>query len=297
MLLQNNSRNYHRCINNALMKLLLLTILICFINPAYTQVNTADFESGTLSSDWKKHSSGSKFSGTITSSRACNGSYSLKTKLTYPPAYRSEVVYTKRPFNKLQHGKEYWLGLAIYLEGPWPSDGKKSESLLNIHHRPDKHRGEPGGGNAPLSLKTRNGQWLIMARTEKEKLCGNCEKSVALKSIGAYKTNAWTEFVFNVKFTHTNSGFLKVWKDGKLAFNYSGPIGYNNEVGPYIKMGVFKPSWKTGGSKIKNRTAYHDRFRIKQGSGSPADVAPNCGKNNKNIEKLSPPSKLKIIQK
>ena len=276
------------------MKYVFLILFIVYLSPAFSQTFTEGFEAGTIHPDWKPSDNGSKTLSAIATSPTCNGLYSLKSTATYPPDFVTSLSLVGRnPFKELKIGQEYWIGTAVYLANGWPVDGNYGEVLIEAHHRPDKDLGEPSGGIAPLSLRTRKGQWLIHAMTSPKKLCTKkCSKNVLYENIGAYKPDTWTNFVFNVKFSHTNSGFLKVWKDNQLVVNYSGPIGYNDTKGPWLMMGVYKASWKIGKSKIKTRTVYHDEISIKQGKGSPTDVAPNCGKGS---DQLPPPSSLKII--
>ena len=279
---------------------LVLLICICTVNSVYAQAYMDGFESGSITSHWQQEGSGGnpQTHSKVVTSPVCNGIYSLKSEAHYPPDYRTELSFlpknSLKELKELQNNKEYWIGVAIYLPSDYKQDGKLGEILLQAHHRPDRDLGEPGGGNPPFALKTKKGQWEFTGRTNPKKLCGSkCNTTVIHKSIGSYKTNTWTEFVFNVKFTHTNSGFVKVWKDNQLVLNYYGPIGYNDERGPWIVMGVYKAIWKSGSSIIKKRTVYHDDFHIMEGSGSLSDVAPKCGKGN--AAELNPPSSLKII--
>ena len=283
-------------------KVFVFIIVFClsFTYSAHALEHTDNFEAGSINSYWKHSDGGGKPQtlSTISTSTACNGIYSVKSKAIYPPDWRTEIVYTRKPFNELKHGKEYWVGIAINLGDKWEKE-KYGETLLQFHHRPDIKLGEKYGGGPPLALRTKNGKWLVNVKTKSKKVCNNCSKQVLTKYIGDYKRNTWTEFVINVKFTHLKSGFLKVWKDDKLVINYSGPIGYNDERGPFLKMGLYKGLWKTVKSNIKTRTPYHDSFRIKVGPGSKNDVAPNCGnkgKINNGGSTIKPPEGLKIIQ-
>ena len=275
-------------------KIILIALCICFLSPAYAKTFVDGFETGSIHSDWKPSDSGSKTLSRIATSRACNGLYSLKSEASYPPDFVTSVSLVGRnPFIELKNGKEYWIGMAVNLANGWPKDNEYGEILLEAHGRPDENLGESWGRNPPLALAVQEGKWVIKGKTANKKVCTGCSNSVLYRFIGSYKPDTWTEFVFNVKFSHTKSGFLKVWKDNKLVLNYSGPIGYNDVRGPWLLFGVYKPNWKYGKSKIRTRTVYHDDIRIKEGKGSIADVAPNCGNKKTN---LKPPTGMKIIQ-
>jgi hypothetical protein len=58
------------------------------------------------------------------------------------------------------------------------------------------------------------------------------------------------------------------------------PIGYNDQTGPFFKMGLYKGQWEkepADGSTldaVSYRVIYHDEFRMAGANGSYADVAP-----------------------
>ena len=280
-------------------RIVLFIFSLITISPVYSQTEVQDFETGSINLQNWSYSGGSKHLTEIATSPVCKGIYSVKSKATYPPEYRTEMSLLSNSNRELKHEAEYWIGIAVYLANGWPKDIKSfDETIFQAHHRGNDSKGESWTGLAPLSLRTIDGQWMIHT-------VSSPTKSVEISSgkqiygkgnnkrIGPYETDKWVEFVFNVKFTHTNSGFVRVWKDNNKVMDYKGPVGYKNSQGPYLKLGIYKSQWRTGKSKISSRTVYHDELRIKKGPGSPADVAPNCGRK---INALSPPSNIKIIQ-
>jgi len=55
--------------------------------------------------------------------------------------------------------------------------------------------------------------------------------------VGNIEKGKWTDWVFHIKWSHKPDGLLEVWKDGKLVVRKTGPNTYNDEKGPFLKMG------------------------------------------------------------
>jgi Ca2+-binding RTX toxin-like protein len=54
--------------------------------------------------------------------------------------------------------------------------------------------------------------------------------------------NQWYSMRFEMTFDYNvaGSGALKVYRDGVLLVDYTGPLGYNDVVGPYLQLGVYR---------------------------------------------------------
>lgn len=61
-------------------------------------------------------------------------------------------------------------------------------------------------------------------------------------SDAAFPHGQRVRFVWNVVIDWNNPGvgLLKVWRDGVQIVNYTGPIGYNDALGPYWKAGIYR---------------------------------------------------------
>lgn len=56
----------------------------------------------------------------------------------------------------------------------------------------------------------------------------------------------WYDIKMTVKFDSAGQGMLDVWRDGVQLVDYTGPLGYNDQIGPYWKHGVYRaPSNET----------------------------------------------------
>ncbi len=277
----------------------LLTLLSFIVTPATAAILLdSNFESGNFEQyGWRL--SGNPPSVT-SSGPTCTGNNSLKSVLDYyesPASYRTEVSLTKNGgFPGFKFRKDYWVGFAIYLPGPWAPD-KFSETLVQWHGSPDLDLGEKWR-NPILALFPHNGTgtWKLKSRSDPRRISvdNNPPRKDRSFDLGPFETNKWTEFVFHIVFSYEGDGVLEVWKDGKKEFRHEGPTAFNDAKSPYLKMGIYKPSWhpKTtygGVFEVSNRTVYHDDLRIGE---SFKDVAPNCDSNatTTNTPPSAPPS-------
>jgi hypothetical protein len=67
----------------------------------------------------------------------------------------------------------------------------------------------------------------------------------------------WVTFEVIVRWDWTSNGSLAVWMDDEQIVEYDGPTTYNDVIGPYMKMGIYRSPWVT-----ERHTAYYDNLLI-----------------------------------
>ncbi|MGF1480888.1 MAG: polysaccharide lyase [Cyanophyceae cyanobacterium] len=178
-------------------------------------------------------------------------------------------------------GTERWYGFSIFLPADYIADDSL-EIVTQWHSVPDFYRQETWR-TPPLALITANGNWSIYRRWDSNKVTqgGLFQPGVSTGDtesidLGAYERGVWTDWVFYVKWSHESDGLLKVWKNGNLVVNRTGPNTFHDLIGPYFKIGIYKPSWKDDSttSSINKRTLYIDEIRIGNAKAEYQDVAP-----------------------
>jgi hypothetical protein len=72
-----------------------------------------------------------------------------------------------------------------------------------------------------------------------------------------FKKGVWHDFIYHIKWSYESDGFVEMWLDGKKLTDYKGPVGYNDNQGPYFKYGLYiRP-------KVTERyIVYFDEFRM-----------------------------------
>jgi len=97
----------------------------------------------------------------------------------------------------------------------------------------------------------------------------------------------WTHWVIHAKWSPTEEGLIRIWKDHQLVFERKGPNVYGDigvEYTPYLKTGIYHPEWN-----LKNRdqqwfdankgtalskTVYVADFRMADGRARYEDMVP-----------------------
>lgn len=227
----------------------------------------SDFESGDLSG-WNKELS-SPHSGRVVDDPLRSGNKVARFEYRFgdPKAgggRRAEIKH-----HSVAPNGEYWYGFSTLLPKDWIEDNQWT-ILAQWHASPDKSLGEPWR-SPPLALEVKGSDVRINTRSDSRQLS---PKKIPSKFVWRGKLDdirgQWTDWVFHVKWSYNNDGFLQVWQDGNLIVDYKGPIGYNDTKGPYFKTGIYQ-----GNSPNKpTRVTYFDNFRFGDSRASFQLVSP-----------------------
>ena len=200
----------------------------------------------------------------------------MKTSLdrqTDRVSYRTEV---SGPGTEV--GREYWYGFSIFLPEEYTPD-RIWEIVAQWHGVPDFDAGEKYR-NPVMALSTTSGHWGWVTRWDAKR---NTFESGQRQyggtnnyDLGPCEKDTWTDWVVHVKWSYGPDGILQVWKNGKKVIDADGPNAFNDERGPYFKMGLYK-GWRDPERRndaVGKRVLYHDEFRMGTAEASYDDVAP-----------------------
>ncbi len=293
------------------LKLFLLFFIFCFQLPVVAQklifqddVESSSFPSltGVPTTGWLKSwqevnsiSISQPFSKMIRSdSFKRAGSYSARFQLDKPYSpydqYRqhagAELIWNDAC--NYQTLDMRWIALSLYIP-KWSyqyPEGAPESIGFNIHDKP-----LPCGTNSkwtnPMRIGIINNRWICVISYDKGDVQANSGSTI--KSIeydlGPVDTDKWTDWAVNRNWTTADNGFVKVYKNGQLVVNYTGPNWYGGNFSkvPYIKVGIYKwpwlASWNTswGNTIAKRRVVYVDEFKIGNSTATLADVSPAGG--------------------
>ena len=219
----------------------------------------------------------------LTTEQVRSGSKSYKFSLTYYDSgdYKQGMVPVGPGggFNNGDHhftvGSEYWIGFSLFLHNTYP--------LTNgtmLHHQ---YHGEPDNPptcdprepwrNPPLKTGgTEQGEWQTANKWDSRQCQPDpptYEGSYWLTQ-DAISTGQWHDFIVNVKWSYGAGGFLKIWRNGVLKTDRTGPNCYNDNKGPYLWIGIYSYHLNQDQTII----IYNDEFRIGDSTSSYAEVAP-----------------------
>lgn len=261
---------------------LLATWFIIFILSVFIskQVNAqrknlileSTFENRADITRWYEQSLLKPWSATIVSDRARSGRSSVKFDLV-----RGKDI-TNGPRAELgmkaQLKNEFWYGFSNYFPEEYTSD-PASEIIAQWQAMPDLSRGE-GWRSPPLGLEIKADRYKLAVRWASAAVSDASNTSIDYLDLGPVTHSRWNDWVFHIKWSY-NSGVIQVWKNGKLIVERIGkPIGYNDILYPYIKLGIYKWEWNDAKtlSTSKERSYYLDEVRVGNNLARYEDVSP-----------------------
>lgn len=163
--------------------------------------------------------------------------FELRTKEAWKdpkgkPSYRADLHSPLWPVT----GSELWYSCGILIPKNFPTE-KTRLSLIQWWSRP-----KPGeSAKAPaIILKLVNGTMVASLRHSDLQLVKQAETvpTVSLFEMEEYPLGNWNDFIFLVKWSPREDGLVRIWFNGKLIANYTGPVGYNDETGPVFRFGI-----------------------------------------------------------
>lgn len=170
--------------------------------------------------------------------------------------------------------KGYWYGFSIYLPNNFKVNDQ-TEILQQFFAPPDESIGESWVRNPPFSLRTNGTRWAVTVRADSDRLTKKNDYDVDKTwDLGPWEDGKWTDWVYYIKWSYEDDGIIRIWRDGQLVLDYQGPNTYNDEMGPYWKMGIYEWYWRTGPTAVTSRTVYFDELRIGDDTANYGAVAP-----------------------
>jgi hypothetical protein len=171
-------------------------------------------------------------------------------------------------------GSTHWYGFSIYLpEGFKIND--QPEIVNEFLSKPDLDLGEIWERNAPAALIINGRNWEFVVNSDADENSSDGFYDTTHQwELGNWQDGQWTDWVYHIKWSYEEDGFLQVWQNGDLVIDYVGPTTFNDETGPFWKIGIHERSWIGGPSDVLSRTIFYDEVRVASQSASYADVAP-----------------------
>lgn len=268
-------------------KSFLFFLLVSVTSGAFAQVlESVGWENG-IPEQFIESTSISTARPQITTAHSCNGERAVKFFVNHREdnrGFRNELTLVGQN-QDFDYGKEYWVSWAIYLPNDYIVD-KHSDILFQFHGVPDRDAaGEriENYRNPNVALRTgSNGNWVFTVRGDDKKITANNEYSrFKAFDLGDFMVdrNKWTTFTLRIVFEYGPEGRAELWKDGEKVVDDFGENAFNDDTPPYLKIGIYKPSWKGsygGVENVSSRTIFYDELKVAQNS-SLAEMSLNCG--------------------
>ena len=208
-------------------------------------------------------------------------SYLSRTTSTRPE--RTEVVpHSPNEAYQFQYGKDYWFGFSLYVKKDFVFDNLCGDAFVQFHAREDDGAEDSCTRNPPVALYSEEGRLILRVKSDsKENTCESGSRVYETSDeydIGTLNKGAWNDFVLHIKWSYNETGLLELWRDDELVVQHDGGNCFNDDRGPYTKLGVYKWDYdnvpfKTCGTEEINY--YHDEIRLGGPDSSYEDVAPD----------------------
>jgi Polysaccharide lyase len=219
-----------------------------------------------LGKDWILESPGKPYSIQTVSDLKENGDDSLRFEIrgherwvdqTFNVSYRSEVETTGLPpANSVR-----WYAFSVFFPTNFPLEKNR---LVFAQWHDEWHLIQPGRSPS-LAFRFVKGRLSITLRHSARHLIYNPDSvpDETLFKKNNFKLGQWHDFVVQAKWSFKDDGFINVWWNDKQIVQYRGPVGYNEDVGPYFKFGLYRDDTE------KTYVAYFNHVKI---GGNPKDV-------------------------
>lgn len=166
--------------------------------------------------------------------------------------------------------KEGWYGFSQFFPDTYTS-GSTGEVIGQWHVQPDDGETTNRSPSNALIASDDKLKWMLRWDADRIMEDGFSDGHIYIE-LGEIPKNRWIDWVVHIKYSHTNTGILEVWMDGKKIIDRQNmPNAYNDGAYPYFKFGVYKWEWGAASSK---RVIYYDEVRIGDENSSYDEVKP-----------------------
>jgi len=253
-----SSNRWRRLLAFCLLASLLLIQIVAILSWAYFSMGFGTWQPKIqpstswmkpLGSEWGRQSPGKEHSIRIVSDVQRNGIDSLRFELregeTYSDlfgktSFRSEV--NARDFPRM--GSEKWYCFSFLLPSDFPIEDNRLV-LAQWHGADKKYLGEPSRSPS-LAFRYSGGRFFITIRHSADRVVWDprAAPSQTLFETHQFPLGVWNDFLVQAKWSFQGDGFVNVWWNSDPIVAYSGPVGYNDDFGPYFKFGMYRDDTK-----------------------------------------------------
>ena len=161
--------------------------------------------------------------------------------------YRTELSGRMAGVTKaMEYGRQYSVDFTLVLPPDWRSDNTP-EIVFQIHAEEDQN--EKGHSTQPVfAIRVINNSIYssYCYSTAKQAWGGNNQTCVDSGQLAYASAGNAYRFHLDLRFSrgHLGTGFIRIAVDDVPKFSYDGPFGYDDDIGHYVKFGIYKWPWK-----------------------------------------------------
>lgn len=169
--------------------------------------------------------------------------------------------------------QEYTYKFQLYFPPDYAPDASQ-EIVAQWHDMPDRYMGEDWRSPA-FALCTENGHLWIRGRWDPNPLTLHNKPGPGggyyEQDLGSYNIGRWYQFALHVVWSSENDGLAEFYENGQMVFRRVGPNYYNDQQGPYMKVGIYKWEWvqQPWKSTVSERTLLVGGVEVDAGNTAP----------------------------
>ncbi len=196
-------------------------------------------------SSWEENSPAKPYSVQVDKKITHGSSPSIRFELRQGEGWRGKKgTYTYRselepgPFPPIRSTQ--WYGCSIYLPKDFPIEDNRLV-LLQWWPKTKTELGEVGRSPS-LALRYRNGKLSVTIRHSDLHVVKDPDSVPAetLFETNKFELGQWNDFIFQATWSHKEDGLVNVWWNKNQIVKYNGPVGYDDEVGPVFRFGLYR---------------------------------------------------------
>jgi len=143
-------------------------------------------------------------------------------------------------------GSTYRYAFSVYIPEDWRAD-PIPVTVAQWHAVPDKVLLE-GGRTPPLRVAILGDEWFVVAHSDATRiaplmLMREQAGKPAFVWRGPIERGQWTDWTITVRWSHGDDGRVAVAMGGVQIADRKGPVGFNDFLAPYFKVGLYVPDW------------------------------------------------------
>jgi hypothetical protein len=147
---------------------------------------------------------------------------------------RCEVAFQDNPF---EFKKTYRITFEMLFEDG-PVTAAENDKFFQVHNVND-----PGDAilGPVFAMQLRHDKLMIVTRWDANaETKSRTEDHWIFEDTGLIERGRWYQFDVTLRFDPFGKGTAVVRRDGNEIANYEGPLGYNDEKPPYLKIGIYR---------------------------------------------------------
>lgn len=194
---------------------------------------------------WPQQSAGKPWSIQFVTDNVRAGKQAVRFEVRKGDAYVSRrkasfrAELDGRNVFKAKMGEEYWYGFSMFMPIDFPVHANRL--VIGQWHATHDVETDEVKRSPVLSQRYSNGIFYVKVRHSSDKVqTSNDGEKDTLYKTNSFEKSVWHDFIYHIKWSYKDDGFVEMWLDGNRVINYRGPVGYNDDEGPFFKYGIYR---------------------------------------------------------